>query len=89
MPTLQELIAQQTALTAQIAEYERPLVQAAQDMLTAPGVTELAAALSAIRDELPEGQAKIHIGNVLTVITAVPQVLAQELVRLNAVTGAF
>lgn len=87
MPTLQELMAQQAALSVQIAEHERPLVQEAQDMLTAAPVGELAASLAEIREQLPEGQAKIHIGNVLTVLTAVPQVLAQELARLNAATG--
>jgi predicted lysophospholipase L1 biosynthesis ABC-type transport system permease subunit len=83
MPTLQDLIAQQAALNAQIAEHERPLVQEAKDLLTGDAVTALAGDLTAIRDQLPESQAKVHIGNVLTVLSAVPQVLAQELARLN------
>jgi hypothetical protein len=90
MPTtLQELIAQQAALAAQIAEHERPLVQEAHDLLTGEGATDLADQLAEIRDQLPEGQAKVHIGNVLTVLNAVPQVLVQELARLNVASPAF
>jgi hypothetical protein len=86
--TLQNLIAQQAALNAQIAEHERPLVQEAYDILTGVhpqkhDVTEVVESLTAIREQLPDGQAKTHIGNVLTVLNAVPQVLTQELARLN------
>lgn len=86
MPTLQELMAQQAALNAQIAEHERPLVQEAYDLLTGTDAADLAASLTALRDQLPDSQAKVHIGNVLTVLTAVPQVLTQELARLNPAT---
>jgi hypothetical protein len=81
--TLQNLIAQQAALNAQIAEHERPLVQDAYDILTGTDAADLAASLTTIRDQLPESAAKTHIGNVLTVLNAVPQVLTQELARLN------
>lgn len=83
MTTLQDLIAQQAALNAQIAEHERPLVQDAYDILTGEVATDLSASLVTLRDQLPEGLARTHIGNVLTVLNAVPQVLTQELARLN------
>lgn len=83
MTTLQDLIAQQAALAAQIAEHERPLVQEGFDLLTGEAAVDLASSLVAIRDQLPESAAKTHIGNVLTVLNAVPQVLTQELARLN------
>ena len=89
MPTLQELMAQQAALNAQIAEHERPLVQEAYDLLTGTDAADLAASLTALRDQLPDSQAKVHIGNVLTVLNAVPQVLTQELARLNVASPAF
>jgi predicted ATPase len=89
MTTLSDLIAKQAAISAQIAEHERPLVQGAYDLLTGDAVTALAGDLSAIRDQMPEGLAKTQIGNVLTVITAVPQVLVQELARLNVASPAF
>ena len=83
MTTLPELIAQQAALAAQIAEHERPLVQDAYDILTGQPVTGVAEMLTVLKNQLPEGMAKTHIGNVLTVLNAVPQVLTQELARLN------
>lgn len=90
MPTtLSDLIAQQAALAAQIAEHERPLVQEAHDLLTHADTAALASELAGIRDQLPEGQAKTHIGNVLTVLNAVLQVLTQELARLNVASPAF
>jgi hypothetical protein len=87
--TLQDLLAQQAALNAQIAEHERPLVQEAKDLLTGDAVTALAGDLTAIRDQLPESQAKVHIGNVLTVLNAVPQVLTSEMARLNVASPTF
>jgi hypothetical protein len=87
--TLQDLIAQQAALNAQIAEHERPLVQNAYSILTGEVAVDLASALTMIRDQLPESVAKVHIGNVLTVLNAVPQVLTQELSRLNVASPAF
>jgi hypothetical protein len=87
--TLQDLIAQQVALNAQIAEHERPLVQDAYDILKSTATTDLAAALTSIRDQLPESVAKTHIGNVLTVLNAVPQVLTAELARLNVASPVF
>jgi hypothetical protein len=89
MPTLPELLVQQAELSAQLAEFERPLVQEAKDLLTGDAVTALASDLTAIRDQLPEGQAKVHIGNVLTVLTAVPQVLTGEMARLNVASPTF
>ncbi len=89
MPTLPELLVQQAELSAQLAEFERPLVQEAKDLLTGDAVTALASDLTAIRDQLPEGQAKTHIGNVLTVLTAVPQVLTGEMARLNVASPTF
>lgn len=85
--TLQDLIAQQAALNAQIAEHERPLVQEAKDLLTSGTLADATEALTAIRDQLPEGLARTHIGNVLTVLSAVPQVLTQELARLGGGSG--
>lgn len=89
MPTLQDLIAQQAALNAQIAEHERPLVQDAYDILTGESVTGVAEMLTVLKNQLPESQAKTHIGNVLTVLNAVPQVLTAELARLNVASPAF
>jgi chemotaxis protein CheY-P-specific phosphatase CheC len=89
MPTLPELLVQQAELSAQLAEFERPLVQEAHDILTGTAATDLAAALSTIRDQLPDSLAKTHIGNVLTVLNAVPQVLTGEMARLNVASPAF
>jgi hypothetical protein len=84
--SLQDLMAQQAALNAQIADHERPRVQSALDLLASAGVTSLGSDLVAIRDELPPGVAKNQISNVLTVLTASVQVLAHELARLNSGT---
>ena len=87
MPTtLQDLIAQQAELQAQMAEYERPLLQEARDAITSEAAAELVATLTTIRDQLPNGQAKTQIGNVLIVLGAVPQVLTQELARVSGVS---
>lgn len=86
MPTLQELMAQQAALNAQIADHERPLVQSAHDLLAGEGVTSLVSDLVAIRDELPASMARNQISNVLTVLMSTTQVLSQELVRLTPAT---
>ena len=51
--TLQELLVQQAELSAQLAEFERPLVQEAHDILTGTAATDLAAALSTIHRRPP------------------------------------
>jgi len=81
--TLQDLIAQQAEIAAQLRAYEQPLISDAKAVLTGEAAMDLAATLTAIRDQLPDSMAKTHIGNVLTVLSAVPQVLDQELARVG------
>lgn len=80
--TLADLKAQQAEIARAIAAHELPLIEAAQEALA--GSSDLRDTLTAIRDDLPDGQAKTQIGNVLTVLNAVPQVLTQEAARVNA-----
>jgi hypothetical protein len=77
--SLQDLLAQQAELAAAIAARTKPLLQEAQALLTSEDVEGLKASLTTIRDQLPDGQAKTQIGNVITVLTAVAQVLAHEI----------
>ena len=83
-PTLSELLAQQSALAVALAAHEKPQIEAAIAALSAPGAQDLLAAVQAAQAELPDGAAKVQLGNVVTVLTAVPQVLAQELSRVTA-----
>ena len=83
MPTLPELLAQQADIATQLAEYERPLITDAKAVLTGEAALDLVATLTTIRDQLPDSLAKTHVGNVLTVLSAVPQVLTQELARVG------
>ena len=83
--TLQDLLAQQADLQAQISARTQPLIEEAHALLTSESVEGLRASLTAIRDQLPDGQAKTQIGNTVTVLTAVPQVLAREVVLPAAV----
>lgn len=75
----QELSAQQFALAAEIAARAKPLIEEAKTLLDSDGVTALKAQLATISGQLPDGQAKTQIGNVITVLNAVPAVLAREI----------
>ena len=84
MPTLQELLEQQTALQLALAAHEKPLVEQAAATLTSQPVTDIVAQFIAIRDDLPAGVAKDQIGNVVIVLTSVPSVLTERLTGINA-----
>lgn len=84
MATLQELLAQQTAIQVALAAHEKPLVQQAVTALAAEQVANLLAQFTAIRDELPAGVAKEQIGNVVIVLASVPSVLSERLTAIDA-----
>lgn len=75
----QELNAQQTALAAEIAARAKPLIEEAKALLDSDGVVALKAQLTTISGQLPGGQAKTQIENVVKVIEAVSVVLARDI----------
>ena len=62
------------------------LIAAAKDILGRPGVTQAVADLAPIYEALPNGEAKVHIGNFRQVALAVPTILGQQLA--SAAQGA-
>lgn len=83
MTAISDLIEQRAMIERQIAEATLPMVQTAQDLLADKAVTKLVAALQPIFESLPPCESKTQIGNVLVVLTAVPNVLAVETGRMT------
>jgi hypothetical protein len=81
--SIQDLLNQQQSIEVQIAELVKPPVEAARDALSTSAVETLVTDLTAIRDLLPAGMPKEQIGNVITVLTAVPGLLTEEAQRLT------
>lgn len=85
---ISDLIAQRAAIDAQIAAVQKPQVESARDKLTASAVNTLKAQLTTIRDGLPNGTAREQIGNVVTVLDAVPGILDTEIANMDAQIAA-
>lgn len=85
---LQQLYADQQAIAAQIAAAVRPMVEEARAALTSESVTALVEQLVGIQAGLPGGRAKEQIGNAITVLTAVPNVLDSELADLDTLIAS-
>lgn len=88
MSTLKDLLAQQASLAVALAAHEQPLIAQAQAALAAAGTQDLVTTITAIRDALPPSQAREQLGNIVVVLTAVPQVLDQEHARVTALLPA-
>lgn len=100
MPTLEELqaaaaVAQAAHEAAQLAyarataETTHPLLQAAHELLTAPAVTGLIANVQAIQDQLPAGEDKIQMGNIVNVLTTIPTIyLPARISKVSALLPA-
>lgn len=83
MTDLNNLIVQQQEIAAQINAAMRPMVADLHRQLTAPTVQKLVKTLTEAREQLPDGPVKEQVGNVLVVLTAVPDFLAAETARLT------
>lgn len=84
MPTLAEIEAASKAAGLQLAEYLKPRLEAAQEALQAAPVMNIIADLDALRNEMPEGEDKTQLGNVITVLTQVPSFLASRIASVDA-----
>lgn len=86
-PTLQDLLATQAATAKALAPF---VVQSLTDTKTAladPALDAVVAKLQACQASLPDGNAKIQIGNVLQVLVVVPPILDQELAAATALAA--
>ncbi len=88
MTEISELLAQQQALAVQVAVAIRPQVEDARAKLSASAVETLRTNLAGIADTLPAGLAKEQIGNVVTVLSVVPDILEREVEALDAQIAA-
>lgn len=84
MTALADIEAASKAARLQLAEYLKPRLEAARDALQASPVVNLVADLDAVRAEMPEGEDKTQLGNVIVVLTSVPSFLASRIVSVDA-----
>lgn len=83
MPTLDELNAQQAALTRALAEHELPRHQEAATILADLVASVPVARLAEIVAELPESGAKSALANVQAAISAASGLISMHLPRLQ------
>lgn len=83
MPTLEDLLDQQATLNIALAEHEKPLIESAIEILSGEEALIIRTVLDGILTKLPENNAKMQVRNMLSMFTAVPQILQGELVRVN------
>lgn len=84
MPTLAQIEAATRANGLDLAQYLKPRLEAAQSALQAAPVMNLIGDIDALRNELPEGEEKIQLGNVLTVLTSVPSFIGSRIAAVDA-----
>jgi hypothetical protein len=82
MTSLADLKSQRAEIDRAMAALEKPMIEQASLLLAQAG--SMRSQLAQIRDELPDGGARTQIGNVITVLDAVPKVLTQELARIES-----
>lgn len=83
MPTLEDLLDQQAELNIALATHEKPLIENAIEILSGEEALIIRTVLDGVLAKLPENNAKLHVRNMLSMFTAVPQILQGELVRVN------
>lgn len=86
--TIEEMIAQQSDLTRQIAARSIPEVEAAIALFTTDGAQDLLAQAQAIHSRLGAGLAKQNLANVLQVFNQVPNNLKIALSALQREAAA-
>lgn len=92
MPTLAELDAQQKELDIEKAKLEKiPLADALaqlEDFINGGPVEISVADIDGWMAQLPNGEGKKNLGNLKTVLNAVPQILKNEIKRVDAVLAS-
>ncbi|MCK0531782.1 hypothetical protein [Sphingobium agri] len=80
-----QLLAERARIDAQIAAAQLPALQAIQAVMNRPSTSKIADDLEKLRADLPEGQmAHEQVGNVITVIRAVKDLIDQDVARVEA-----
>lgn len=88
IPNMGDLLAQRAQIDRQLAELMLAPVQDAKAALAETSVTALVASMTTALEALPQtSEARTQIGNVITVLSAVPQFLETEIARLQAAIG--
>lgn len=83
MPTLEHLLTQQAELNVALAEHEKPLIEGAIEILNGEEALIIRTALEGIVSKMPENNAKLQVRNMLSMFAAVPQILRNEMVRVD------
>lgn len=84
MSAIASLLAQRAEIERQIAEATLPTLTSAKELLADERVSSLIADLQALIEDLADGDAKVQLTNIATVLIHVPVFIAAEHDRVTA-----